>query len=280
MSPLIRSEEEPFQVGTSSLSMFLNRPCKLEWGLIFVCTRGKAVLSTEILCYDIRENTKVTLLPGTIVTLQQASPGFRVTFISFSVGLFEEANYRLEPSFSEFLRENPVYHVPEDKLSRMMLPFTYLKNIFHEHENRFRYEMVRNQLQCMFWDTYDKTYRLFEHKKNNTSYFHYLELFRKFISLIHKYYREEREVAFYAEKLCITPRYLSIIVRHTTVNKTPKDLINSHIILEIKVLLQSTQLSMQEIASQLNFPDQSYLGRYFRRYTGKSLSEYRASLNA
>ncbi|MCC8152888.1 MAG: helix-turn-helix domain-containing protein, partial [Tannerellaceae bacterium] len=54
---------------------------------------------------------------------------------------------------------------------------------------------------------------------------------------------------------------------------------NRHLILEIKVLLESTQLSVQEIAHRLNFPDQSYLGCYFKRYTGKSPSEYRNLLD-
>ncbi|MCD8179304.1 MAG: helix-turn-helix domain-containing protein [Tannerellaceae bacterium] len=82
-------------------------------------------------------------------------------------------------------------------------------------------------------------------------------------------------MAFYADRLCITPRYLSFISRQVTRTKSAKDLINNHIILEIKVLLESTQLPVQEIAHRLNFPDQSYLGRYFKRYTGQSPSQYR-----
>lgn len=54
-----------------------------------------------------------------------------------------------------------------------------------------------------------------------------------------------------------------------------KQIIDQHVILEIKVLLQSTELSMQEIADRLGFPDQSYLGRYFKRYEGMSPGDYR-----
>ncbi|MCD7915958.1 MAG: helix-turn-helix domain-containing protein [Tannerellaceae bacterium] len=70
------------------------------------------------------------------------------------------------------------------------------------------------------------------------------------------------------------PRYLSAITRQATTNKSAKDIIDSHLILEIKVLLTSTNLPIQEIAHRLHFPDQSYLGRYFKRYTQESLTEY------
>ncbi len=76
------------------------------------------------------------------------------------------------------------------------------------------------------------------------------------------------------------PRYLSFITRQITQTKSAKEIINKYIILEIKILLESTQLSIQEVANYLNFPDQSYLGRYFKRYTGKSPSEYRVTTSS
>jgi AraC-like DNA-binding protein len=266
--------EQPFLVGKTDLSMFLNRPRQLDGGLVFICIRGNAVISTDVIDYEIRVHSKVTLLPGTIFTLQQASPDFKVIFIAFSYALFNEANHRLEPSFSQFLRENPVFHIPAKKVDMFLGAFSFFTSIYQDPENRFRYEIISNQLQCMFWETYDKTYRLFEHLKSSSSS-HYQEIFKKFISLIYTHFKEQRDVTFYAGLLCITPRYLSLITKYVTCNETPKELINRHIILEIKVMLQSTHLPVQEIAHQLNFPDQSYLGRYFKRYTGVSPTEYR-----
>jgi YesN/AraC family two-component response regulator len=241
--------------------------------LYFLCIKGEAVISTEVINYEIRVHTKVTLLPGTIFTLQQASGDFEVMFFAFSQALFEEASYQLKPAFSYFLRGNPVYHVPKQKVDILEGTFAFLASVYDDHENRFRYEIIRNQLQCIFWETYDKTHRMFEHQNAHSA--HYQEIFRKFVSLIYTHFKEQREVSFYAGQLCITSRYLSLITKHITGNESPKGLINKHIILEVKVMLQSTQLPVQEIAHQLNFPDQSYLGRYFKRYTGVSPTEYR-----
>lgn len=81
-------------------------------------------------------------------------------------------------------------------------------------------------------------------------------------------------MAFYADKLCISTRYLSTIVQNVS-HSSAKELIDKSVILEIKMMLQSTDLSVQEIAYRLHFPDQSYLGRYFKKRTGVSPTGYR-----
>jgi YesN/AraC family two-component response regulator len=101
-------------------------------------------------------------------------------------------------------------------------------------------------------------------------------IFNRFMELVHNHYIEEREVAFYADKLCISPRYLSSVVRSVRIDVTPKAIIDSFVVLEIKALLQSTNLSIQEIADRLHFPDQSFFGRYFKKHTGLMPSRYRA----
>ena len=100
------------------------------------------------------------------------------------------------------------------------------------------------------------------------------ELFKRFIQLVHKHCTTQREVSFYANKLFITPRYLSTVIQNVT-NTTAKSIIDKHVILEIKVLLKSTNLSVQEISNQLCFPDQSFFGRYFKKHTGLSPLQYR-----
>ncbi|MGN3984324.1 helix-turn-helix domain-containing protein, partial [Bacteroides fragilis] len=94
---------------------------------------------------------------------------------------------------------------------------------------------------------------------------------------VHEYCCSQRDVVFYAGKLCISTKYLTSICRSLT-GHSAKKVIDDFTALEIKVLLQSTDLSIQEIADRLNFPDQSYLGRYFKRHEGVSPMEYRAEL--
>ena len=81
-------------------------------------------------------------------------------------------------------------------------------------------------------------------------------------------------MSYYADKLCISTRYLSTIVR-SVAHSSAKEFIDRSVMLEIKMMLQSTDLSVQEIAYRLRFPDQSYLGRFFKKHAGESPTEYR-----
>lgn len=84
----------------------------------------------------------------------------------------------------------------------------------------------------------------------------------------------QRGISFYAEKLCISERYLFKVCKKET-GKTPKDLINEFLIGQIKNALLTTEMTHQQIADQFNFPDQSAFGQFFKRMEGMSPSEWR-----
>lgn len=75
------------------------------------------------------------------------------------------------------------------------------------------------------------------------------------------HYKENREVSFYADKLCITPKYLTTIIKAVS-GKSAKDWILEYIILEVKALLRDSSLNIQEIVLRTNFANQSSLGRF------------------
>lgn len=91
-----------------------------------------------------------------------------------------------------------------------------------------------------------------------------------------KHFKENKDVAFYADKLCITSKYLTMVIKETS-GKSAKDWIVEYVILEIKTLLKNTNMNIQEIAIRTNFANQSSLERFFRKHTGMSLSQYRMS---
>ena len=103
-------------------------------------------------------------------------------------------------------------------------------------------------------------------------------MFKKFINLVHTYCTTQRDVAFYADQLCISTRYLSAITKQVAADSA-KEIIDDNMILELKMALQSTGMSLKEIADKYRFPDQSFFGRYFKKHTGMSPKEYRAKKN-
>lgn len=272
--PLFAPFEEPFVAGTSKLSPTTHRLCKLEGGTILFCHRGWAQLTIDLKQYEIVENTQVVILPGSVVSIDGTGDHFNASYFGFSGEMFREACLRLDPPFFRFLKENPCYTLPQENTKAINGLMHATAAIYADRENRFRAQIVKNHLQSFLLDIYDKCHRFFTRKQIEGGN-RQVEIFKKFIGLVHEHCTSQREVTFYANELCISTKYLAGISRNIT-GHPAKKIIDSHTILEIKVLLQSTELSIQEIADRLGFPDQSYLGRYFKRHEGISPKDYQS----
>ena len=100
------------------------------------------------------------------------------------------------------------------------------------------------------------------------------ETVSRFLDLLYAHHKRERSVAFYAGELCMTPKYLSRIVREVT-GRSALESIEDYVVTEAKAMLNSTSMTVQQISDGLNFPSQSVFGKYFKRVTGMSPKEYR-----
>ena len=96
---------------------------------------------------------------------------------------------------------------------------------------------------------------------------------REFVRLVHRHYVRERSVSFYADKLFISPKYLSLLVKEATGRSAAK-WIDDFVLMEAKTMLRFSGKNIQQIAYTLNFPTQSSFGKYFKHLTGMSPTEY------
>lgn len=99
-------------------------------------------------------------------------------------------------------------------------------------------------------------------------------LYGRFMDLLFAHHCRERSVAFYASKMCITPKYLATVVKDIS-GKTPTEWIREETIREIERMLCHTQMPVKEIAYRLNFPNASFFGKYFKAQKGMSPTHYR-----
>jgi len=100
------------------------------------------------------------------------------------------------------------------------------------------------------------------------------ELYGQFIEAVERFYHRYADVAFYAEQLNVSPRYLGQVVRRIA-GRSPKNVIDERIKTEIVKLLNTTSLSLKEIAHQLGFSSQAHLSRFFKKQTGLSPRQYK-----
>ncbi|NDV60334.1 helix-turn-helix domain-containing protein [Bacteroides sp. 519] len=272
-NPLETSANDTFIFTVSSLDFYLDRPHRIAEGAIIMCVEGSAVITLDMKRCEIGKHSRIVILPQSILMIESKSVDFRTICFSYSVEIFNEACFRIESDFFGFLKDNFHYKFPPETFEKNILYIHLVRNLYEDRGNRFRPKMIINILQNFFLDTFDKVYRhndrqiIKEADRGN-------EIYKNFIQLVHKYCKQVREVTFYANELSISTRYLTKIAQRTD-KITPKMFIDNCVIQEIKLQLQSSENSIQQIARELNFPDQSYLTRFFKSRTGMTPGEYR-----
>jgi AraC-like DNA-binding protein len=275
MQELLEIHRNNFWNGTTNLDIFRERPCHIEGGFIFLCMKGEAVIATGIQEYHVVKNSTAMFLSGMTFFLRSSSQDFNVRMFTFSEKLYGEVVLRLPPSFSQYMNEVSVYKHPDDSsiLKNVEIFMDMAGLVYGEKESKYADTMQRNFLQTYMMYVLENVQPFLNHA--TSKYTRRQRLFHRFISLLYTHCRQHHDIAFYADRLCITPRYLYDITFECSPGLSPKQFIDKQLILEIKTLLYSSDLTITEMSFQLNLPDQSYLCRYFKRHTGISPTEFR-----
>ena len=100
------------------------------------------------------------------------------------------------------------------------------------------------------------------------------QIFHDFLTLLEKFYTQERSISFYADRMCLTPKYLSTIIKDVS-GKHGMQWIDEYVTLEAKAMLRNSELSVKQVSDHLNFPSQSMFGRFFKKMTGYSPKQYK-----
>jgi AraC-like DNA-binding protein len=277
MEDIFKLKNMPYYYEETDLRDWGNQPHRSEGGCVFLCVSGTAVFTAGLVECNISTNMETILLPGTTFKIADISENFRVKMFVFSKEIYEQTVQRLGISFAKYLTATVSYSLRNriDFVQNAELYMRMAELIHREKNNDFVQIMEQNFVQNYFLYLYDKCQWYFEQTENK--YTLKQKHFYDFLSLLDRHIRSEKNVSFYAGKLYITPKYLGKITSEIT-SETSKDLIDKRLVLEIKVLLQHSELTVQQIADDLHFPDQSYLSRYFKHHTGLSPKEYRGQI--
>ncbi|MGN1210515.1 MAG: helix-turn-helix domain-containing protein [Candidatus Cryptobacteroides sp.] len=248
---------------------------QISGGAICLCMSGTAEIQIGTKKYSIEKMSEIILLSEITMFITGCSAGFRLQVFSFSRKMSFQAMRKFDPLFFRHISNHPLYrHKNQETYNTSLSYMSIISDLQKDQSNRFNVIIATNLLRSLMLNIYDKILRYDSNNKKDIVRTRKEMVFDKFIALINETGQSHRDVAWYADRLCISPRYLNSIVREVA-DEYPKEIIDRHIILEIKMLLTFSDLSMQEIADRLNFPDQSYMGRFFRRATGVSPLAYR-----
>lgn len=267
------NDDIPFIVKEIAIKEKTPRPIDADGGAICLCLQGNASIAIDTRTFTISKGGEAVLLPDSSLFIKDRSGDFRMFIFVFSKSMHQQAVHKFPPSFFSRLYSHPVYQHPEGCEKMTLSYMSILDGLQNDRNNRFGVIIATNLLRSMMLNIYDKFIR-HSYSQETITRSRKEEIFNRFIQLINERGQKHREVSYYADKLCISTRYLTEITRSMN-NESPKDTIDFHIVQEIKLMLTFSDMTIQQIADYLHFPDQSYLGRYFKRHTGMSPVAYR-----
>lgn len=259
----------------------IRSPIRFDGYLCMYCLQGSFRLDVNMQSYDIRPNSVFFNVPGNIAKVSGVRndklADYNFVFILASRSFMQNIRFDFSKSFQDSIRifQTPVITLTESQrdIAEDYIRLT-LKIVRANLSNRKEIiGTLISSLTYMATDIWRDSLTAAAQYNSGTPERLTL-LFDRFIALVGKHCTQRRDVSFYADELCLTPKYLSKLIRQVSGRSAP-DWIDSFVILEAKNLLKYTEASSKEIAYKLHFPNPSVFHAFFKARTGQTPTEYR-----
>lgn len=257
---------------TGNFKHLFKTPSKVPGYLFLLCFQGTCTITVHLTQYTMKKGTLLILLPDLYFQVLEQSDDCKFIFAGFATELVRSSSlFSKSIEYTPFIFEKPVLQL-EKKGYELM--YSYIRIII---KSKYIYNnfITQEQAALTFTQLILGLGNLIKNGKSvNQQYNRNQEIVKELVRTVVMNYQTERNVSFYAEKMHLSPQHLSTTIKKIT-GKTLTDIISSFIINDAKAKLKSTEMTIQEIAYSLNFPDISFFGKYFKRYTGMSPKQYR-----
>lgn len=252
-----------------------NFPLRTDSVISIVGIQGELSIDIDLSTRTIKANEMMVLGPGHVVYGYKVSDDFRGFSISATRKVVERALPHLSRVVVCFMnfRNNPVIGISPEETATQVMFHDLLRHKLRDRADSCSEMVVKRLGEAILYETLGlyaahlDGYSWGVHRRGE-------ELFYQFITLVERYHRRERAIGFYSDKMCVTAKHLSTVVKETS-GRTAGEWIDSYVILTAKMMLSDSDKSIQEISGDLNFPNQSFFGKYFKHHTGKSPRDYR-----
>lgn len=249
-------------------------PRRMNYILMALCRRGTAQYTIDTRQQRVSPGDLLFVSARHIVDNYMASPDFECLSIMVSESFYHGfvQDVKNVSSLLLFSMSNPVVALTPREQQVYTTYFMAIREKMADTDHHYRIQLVKSLLLSMFYDMSNVIWRV---QQSGTKPLGRADaIFAGFIQLLEQNFRTERRVSWYARQLNITPKYMSEVVKQIS-QRTSNEWIDSYVILEIRVLLKNTTKSIKEITEELHFPNQSFLGKYFKERMGVNPSEYR-----
>lgn len=237
---------------------------------IMLATAGEAHIRIDDRPYRLSPGSVAVLMPFHRIGYEMQSDDFCFRYLSFDFDFMADFPLLIPPEDSERFCATPFLKTDKRSFEGLMRSYDTMKEYALMQEHPYRSGIVKAQLFIFISDLLFRCADSVRRVRRNRGE----ELTDEFFRLLHRHHNTQRSLAFYADRLCVTTKYLSKVIRRTS-GQTVYFWIEEFTVREAKQLLRSTQATVTQIAEQLDFSNSSFFAKFFRRHTGLSPIEFR-----
>lgn len=242
----------------------INEPRKVDVTTFILLDKGESRIIIEGMEYNLKAPCLAVVMPNQTYSLLETSDNLELRAIimsnNFTVNL-------MSSSLNKMISDNPVIDISSDIISFN----TYYNVLLHTVRSSFKsshLESAKHLTMSMLYFYARKLEHLEKDKKKREI------VFDRFCDDVRKFYKINRSIPFYSGRLAVSSKYLNDIVKEKT-GITANEYIDRQTIIECKALLSSTDMSILKISLMMHFPSYSVFGKFFKRMTGMTPTEYR-----
>lgn len=248
-------------------------------GMVFaICLKGSGKLKISFREYLFEENSIIILLPSQIVEILNHTEDLALEFLAFSPDFLSDLAIPKNFDVPYSIAQMPVVRVSTKETQNLLRYHSFITETFTNKNHKFLDQIVKGLLYSLLLEVSTIYIERYAEKGEELekNFSRSEKITEQFLLLLRAHYKERRTAAYYADKMHITPKYLSSILKRVT-GRTVNTWIEEVITMHAKLLLKSSDHTVLQISEELNFPNPSYFGRFFKKNTKMTPREYRES---
>ena len=254
----------------------LRFPHKIKKVTQIVITAGQFSCLVDFRMWSLKAPAVALFLPGQVVESIDLDEDFAGFGMVVSQNFTDSLNLPVSLQERLFIKDTQFYSVSPEVIDVLTSVYRQVSSLMKQPDNPYREEIVKHLFSAHYYGLGYYMHGLHSQPSAMTAQ---QEKCERFMVLVAENFKTQRDIGFYADKLCVTSKYLSTMLKQET-GMTALDWIEKHVVLYAKSCLSSTSMTIQEISDDLDFPSQSVFGKYFKRVEGMSPKAYRQSLKS
>ena len=266
-------------IASSQLTEYIDLlgfPLRIDALVFCVCTKGSVGVTINLTEWNITLNTYVISLPENIIGLNSISDDFEGYVIFFSMDYLRKISIDLKDvlPYYAYVLSHPCFNVAPLNVKKVTLFYDLIYSSLKDEASTRKKDIIKGLVTSIIFkiseDLDEFRLKTISVKTKSKEYY-----FIKFMDLLLQNFREHHNVEFYSDKMALTPKYLSSLMKEIS-GVSASRWINDSIVVEAKTLLKSSGMNIKQIADYLYFPNPSFFSKYFKQHTGLTPREYRS----